>query len=57
MVAHPGFVVHSVADDDVLAGQPFGVYRARCGATLLPASLTEPARGRCADCRAARTHR
>lgn len=42
--------VHRVASDELLAGRLAGHYQALCGARLLSASLTDPGRGRCAEC-------
>jgi hypothetical protein len=43
-------VMHRVTSDELLAGRRSGDYEALCGARLLSASLTEPGRGRCAEC-------
>lgn len=43
-------VTHRVTSDELLAGRRAGNYEALCGARLLSASLTEPGRGRCAEC-------
>jgi hypothetical protein len=43
-------IMHRVAGDELLAGRRAGRYQALCGARLLGASLTEPGRGRCAEC-------
>lgn len=43
-------VAHRVTSDELLAGRLAGNYQALCGARLLSASLTDPGRGRCAEC-------
>ncbi|HEX6402590.1 MAG TPA: hypothetical protein VF003_05430 [Pseudonocardiaceae bacterium] len=43
-------VIHRVTSDALLAGRLAGHYQAICGARLLSASLTDPGRGRCAEC-------
>ena len=43
-------VTHRVTSNELLAGRLAGNYEALCGARLLSASLTEPGRGRCAEC-------
>jgi threonine dehydrogenase-like Zn-dependent dehydrogenase len=45
---------HVVSDDNMTAGvtSGAGVYRAICGATVVPPSMSEPPCGRCSYCRA-----
>lgn len=43
-------VAHRVSSDELLAGRQRGDYQALCGAQLLAASLTDPARGQCPGC-------
>ncbi|HEX6402765.1 MAG TPA: hypothetical protein VF003_06350 [Pseudonocardiaceae bacterium] len=55
---HPGIevvdsltrVTHRVSGDALLAGRLIGTYEALCGTRLPAASLTDPGRGRCAQC-------
>lgn len=49
-------VLHEIAEEDLLTGSPLGVYRALCGALVLPAALGETSRAVCAGCAAARLH-
>jgi hypothetical protein len=46
-----GGVVHLVSDNSMQAGRVVGRYAALCGCEVLAASLTEPERRHCADCR------
>lgn len=51
---------HAVTRENMAVGMATGTgtYRAECGATVVPPSMTEPPRHRCPYCRAAlRTHR
>jgi hypothetical protein len=43
-------VEHLVSEQSAAAHRHAGCYVAECGAVVLAASLTEPGRGRCAEC-------
>jgi hypothetical protein len=43
-------VEHLVSDESVMAQRRWGSSLAFCGATVLAASLTEPAHSRCPEC-------
>ncbi len=43
-------LAHLVSPDELLAGRARGDYQGFCGARFLAASMTEPGRGRCAEC-------
>jgi hypothetical protein len=43
-------LTHRVSPDELAEGRQRGDCQALCGARLLPASLTEPGRGWCAEC-------
>ena len=43
-------IMHRVTGDELLAGRRSGDYQALCGMRVLSASLTDPGRGRCAEC-------
>lgn len=43
-------VEHLVSEQSAAAHRHAGCYVAHCGAVVLAASLTEPGRGRCAEC-------
>lgn len=47
-------VQHAVTDESVAQHRHAGRYRAVCGAQVLAASLTAPARGQCQSCAGAR---
>lgn len=43
-------VEHLVSDESAAVHRYAGCYVAKCGVVVLAASLTDPGRGRCAEC-------